>query len=104
MAGDEGLSIVESDATTQMKSVCEPVARNVPSFGERWLDLRIWGEAGETVEEVADGASRWYVGRECRVERARVVLISGVYEGASRRCALLSEARERMARDEGLSR
>ena len=64
MLCDEGSSVVEFHAAPQMKRVDAAIGRDVPSLGERGVDVRGGVEGGEAVEEVANGAARRYVGRE----------------------------------------
>jgi hypothetical protein len=62
----ETRAVWKCDAGAQMKGVCQAIRTDVPSFGERRLDLRARIETSEAVEQI--DADRSPVGTS--VERA----------------------------------
>ena len=82
VARDEGCAVMKGDAATEVKGVDQPIPRDVPPLSERGLHFRAWVEAGEAIEEVADGSARGNIGRKRGIERARIVCVARVDERA----------------------
>ena len=100
LACDERRPVGERDAAAQVERVGQPVGRRLPARGERGDHLRVGGEAREPVEQVGDRAAGGHVGGEGRVERAGIVVVARVDEGAPIRASAAPAAGRGEEREE----